>query len=75
MVLTRSMNKDNYEKCIQWDISNKKRQREICKKIKMRSKYKKPVTKQIKIENPKRLNWPEYQLQIHQNMMKIWHKM
>ena len=70
MVKTRSQNRENYAKCVEWEKAEKERQQRIRKEIAERKQKQKQVAEKVTY-NPKRLGWVEYQLEIKQNMMKM----
>lgn len=80
MVKTRSQNRENYAKCVEWEKAEKERQKRIRKEIAERKQKQKQKQEQKQKQkqvaekvtyNPKRLGWVEYQLEIKQNMMKM----
>ena len=74
MVKTRSQNRENYAKCVEWEKAEKERQKRIQKEIAEKKQKQKQKQKQVAEKvtyNPKRLGWVEYQLEIKQNMMKL----
>ena len=71
------MNKENYEKCVQWEKAEKERQRKIREhnaliRQKKRKEKQEQKQKQKQQQETPKMSWAETRLQAHQNMMRIW---